>query len=272
MNFPFAFPPMNGKIPNWEGNRFRIGSELTKVLKYSLNNLEWNDELTLFHEESAGNHYFIDRASRDHAIQELKKYINEKNKPVILEIGCSSGFMLQCLHKNFPQAILMGSDVASEPLQKLSESLSDIPLLQFDLINCPLPDNSIDAIVMLNVLEHIENAYAAIKQIYRILKSGGVVIHFFRDNLESYNNGIQNLDTFITIRSYINNAIPSIAYLLDIGNGGVFDYDVELIPQIVGLDLFLDKLPPSFKRPPNVTMKAGSDLDIPFKMKLMMVS
>lgn len=88
-------------------------------------------------------------------------------------------------------------------------------------------------------------------------------ISYFCDNLESYNQNVQNLDTYITLRQYINEAIKGVNSLLDIGNGGVFDYDVNLIPKIVGLDLFLDKLPSSFHCPPNVTLRTGSALDIP---------
>lgn len=88
-------------------------------------------------------------------------------------------------------------------------------------------------------------------------------ISFFCDNLEDYNKNVQNLDTYVILRSHINKVLTGIDNLLDIGNGGVFDYDVSLVPNIVGLDLFLDKLPSSFARPANVTLKTGSALDIP---------
>ena len=178
MNIPFGFPPTiaDGGIPLWEGSGFRIGDEFTKVLQYSINNLGWNDELTFFHEESAGEQHFIDRASRDHAILQLQKHLKKINNPIILEIGCSSGFMLQRINKNFPHATIIGSDVVSEPLHQLAEKLPNIPLLRFDLLNCPLPDNSIDAIVILNVLEHIDQDSTALAQIYRILKPGGIAI------------------------------------------------------------------------------------------------
>ncbi len=88
-------------------------------------------------------------------------------------------------------------------------------------------------------------------------------ISFFRDNLETYNAGIQKLDTYVTLRKYINDSIQGVDNLLDIGNGGVFDYDVSLVNKIVGLDLFLDKLPTSYICPSNVTLKTGSALDIP---------
>lgn len=178
MSLPFALPPImaDGDIPRWEGNGFRVGNEFTNVLQYSINTLGWNDDLTSFHEESAGDQHFIDRASRDHAIQQLKSHLSSKSNPTILEIGCSSGFMLHRMHKAFPQATIIGADVVSEPLHKLAVALPTIPLLRFDLLHCPLPDNSIDAIVILNVLEHIENDALALQQIHRILKPGGVAI------------------------------------------------------------------------------------------------
>ncbi len=88
-------------------------------------------------------------------------------------------------------------------------------------------------------------------------------ISFFCDQIDSYNSKVQELDTYVTLRSYINQNIAGINSLLDIGNGGVFDYDVQQVKKITALDLFLDKLPASYVCPPNVTLKTGSALDIP---------
>lgn len=88
-------------------------------------------------------------------------------------------------------------------------------------------------------------------------------ISFFKNNIDSYSSKVEKLDTYIILRSYINKAIQGIETLLDIGNGGVFDYDTSLIKKIVGLDLFLDKLPSTFSCPPNVILRTGSALDIP---------
>lgn len=177
MTLPFTLPPVikNGLNPIWEGNGFRIGHEFFNVLQYGTNHAGWNDDLTAFHEESAGDHHFIDRASRDHTISQLKKNVRTLT-PVILEVGCSSGFMLQRITKNFPQATVMGADIVHEPLIKLSKLIPQVPLLRLDMLQCPLPDSCIDAIVMLNVLEHIEDDARVLNQVYRILKPGGVVV------------------------------------------------------------------------------------------------
>jgi SAM-dependent methyltransferase len=49
--------------------------------------------------------------------------------------------------------------------------------------------------------------------------------------------------------------------LLDVGNGGVFQYDTALVEKVVAVDLFLDRLPPSHF-PANVTPHAGDALDL----------
>jgi SAM-dependent methyltransferase len=86
---------------------------------------------------------------------------------------------------------------------------------------------------------------------------------FFRDNIGSYSNNVAHLDTYAAIRASVNDAIRGTGLLLDIGNGGVFDYDTDLAGEIVALDLFLDELPKSYIPPQNVRLKTGSALDIP---------
>ena len=177
MDLPFALPPTleNGPCPLWTGTKFLIGNEQTNVLHYSTNNQGWNDNLTNYaFEEVTDADYFMHKASRMHTLQQLKATLKHP-QPTILEIGCATGFMLKEIYAMFPQATVIGSDVVYDPLLKLAGQLP-IPLLRFDLLQCPLPDNSIDAIVCLNVLEHIEDDQAALDQIYRILKPGGVFI------------------------------------------------------------------------------------------------
>jgi len=176
MKFKFPIPPGYTEEPIWMGNCFRIGSKELSVLKYTICDAGWNVSLTDFHEKEAedGNHY-IDRASRLHAYNELKNKIQTKSA-VILEIGSSSGYLLRDIKAAFPESFLIGSDCIPEPLEKITQKRMDIPLIQFDLVNCPLPDNCVDVVVALNVLEHIKDDESAIKQIYRILKHGGYAI------------------------------------------------------------------------------------------------
>ncbi|WP_342146831.1 class I SAM-dependent methyltransferase [Rickettsiella endosymbiont of Aleochara curtula] len=176
MELAFQLPPLvqNGPYPIWTGHDFQLGDERTKILHYNTNYAGWNDELNSFHEDAFENH-FLNKLSRDYTIHQLKTYLAPLTKPAILEIGCSSGYMLQQLSQLFPYATIIGSDVVYKPLLELSKRLA-LPLLRFDILQCPLPDNCIDAIIILNVLEHIEDDVTTLKQIYRILKPNGVLI------------------------------------------------------------------------------------------------
>src|SRR5258705_13994837 len=64
-----------------------------------------------------------------------------------LEVGCSSGFLLRDLRRELPGASLIGADYVRGPLDDLHKRMPDIPLLQFDLVQCPLPSDSVDVVV-----------------------------------------------------------------------------------------------------------------------------
>ena len=175
---PFQLPVPEGSdaTPVWTGSGFLLGQKLVPVLEYSENFAGWSDDLTLLHEEVAGNTHPIDVASRADALRQLKRNLGAVDAPVIMEIGCSSGFLIQDVANAFPKATLVGADVVKAPLNKLAERLPHVPLIRFDLLQCPLSDAAFDAIVLLNVLEHIEDDLRAIGQVYRLLKPGGVAI------------------------------------------------------------------------------------------------
>lgn len=76
---------------------------------------------------------------------------------------------------------------------------------------------------------------------------------------ELYGRHVANLDTYALIRQAIDREVAGTAKLLDVGNGGVFEYDTGLVGEIVAVDLFLDRLPAS-RFPDNVTPRRGDAL------------
>jgi SAM-dependent methyltransferase len=174
MDYPWPVPPGFTEKPVWTGREFRIGDTYSSILVYEVAASGWTDELTEFHEETAGSDHFIDRASRQHALEQLG-YL-KSDAPIVLDVGCSSGFMLRLMREQLPHAAIIGSDFVRRSLENLATDLPDVPLLQFDLMRCPLPDNSVDAVILLNVLEHIKDDSAAMLQVYRILKPGGIAV------------------------------------------------------------------------------------------------
>jgi SAM-dependent methyltransferase len=171
--FPWPAPPGASQAPHWTGAGFRVDGRNAGVLSYLRTQSGWSDDLTAMHEAEAGSDHPIDVASRRRAVQELGRHLRG-HADTILEVGCSSGYMLQDLRRAFPGALVIGSDYVGAPLTRLAAAEPDLPLLQIDLTECPLPDASVDAVVALNVLEHIADDVAAVRQIHRVLKPGGV--------------------------------------------------------------------------------------------------
>ena len=67
------------------------------------------------------------------------------------------------------------------------------------------------------------------------------------------------LDTYRNIREALTREVAGTELLLDVGNGGVFEYDTNRVERIVAVDLFLDRLPATHF-PPNVTPRRGDAL------------
>ena len=89
---------------------------------------------------------------------------------------------------------------------------------------------------------------------------------FFLENHAAYKNQVAEIDSYKLISSAINSQIDGLGRIIDIGNGGVFDYETGLVDEIIGLDLFLNKLPDSLEFPRNVIMVEGSGLQIPERL------
>src|ERR1700681_1269843 len=173
-----TFPPVSAgqEAPTWNGSAFVHSGKSSRVLAYEVGESGWSEELTALHETAteSGTH-FIDMASRGHAINEMVRAFG--SKPVsIMEVGCSAGHLLADMRRSLPNATLTGGDYTLGTLVKLGQKMPDIPLVRFNLADSPLPSDTYDAMVLLNVLEHIEDDIAATKHIARMLKPGGVAV------------------------------------------------------------------------------------------------
>ena len=99
----------------------------------------------------------------------LKDWINGFNEKEVLEIGCSSGFML------FPLAELGAKVNGIEPSAVFSEYLIHKEVnLYSDLKE--VPDQSMDIVMHFFVMEHITDIKTWLQEQYRILKPGGSII------------------------------------------------------------------------------------------------
>lgn len=168
-------PTDRSRMVRWTGNAFDVDGEPVRVLAYAVTPSGWTEELTRLHEDAGGSDHFIDIASRAHAVDEAARVAGPVPS-VIVEIGCSSGFLLRDLMARLPDHFFLGADYTYGTLETLVTHLPAVPLVQLDLTHCPLPDAFADVVVLLNVLEHIEDDEAALGELFRIVRPGGSVI------------------------------------------------------------------------------------------------
>jgi SAM-dependent methyltransferase len=93
-----------------------------------------------------------------------------------LEVGCGTGFVLQGLHKAFPQLELTGSELFEEGLHVARKRLPEIRLLQSDARQLPF-EAEFDVVGSFDVLEHIEEDELALGAMFRAVRpSGGIIL------------------------------------------------------------------------------------------------
>ena len=178
MTLKFSNPKNSNEDFLFTNNQFinsKNSNEKYKVLEYSENFEGWSDNLTKLSDDKIGDNHPIDVASREFCIYLIKKY-SKTSENIILEIGCSSGNLINQIKKKIKNYIYIGSDVLKKPIYKLSKKYEDIPFIRFDITRNPLGNNFCNTIIMLNVLEHIKDDLKAIEEAHNLLIHDGLLI------------------------------------------------------------------------------------------------
>ncbi len=94
----------------------------------------------------------------------------------VLDYGCGQGRWLAELARLLPGATLSGADISPVGVALAERRFPDAELMRADGGIVPAADSSFDVVVMLDVLEHVEDAAAACAEVARLLRGGGVVV------------------------------------------------------------------------------------------------
>lgn len=167
-------PPGFNGVPTFDGGWHFQDGDIRPFLSYVEDDhaVNWSDELELLHEESSRSH-FIDVWTRGAMLSRLGRL---SAAPAIVDLGCSTGYLLEDLRDNYQGAVLVGVDLIGSGLRKAHVNVPDARLLQADLCQLPLGHESIDAIVSANVLEHVPDDRAALAEMHRVLRPGAPAI------------------------------------------------------------------------------------------------
>ncbi len=108
----------------------------------------------------------------------ILKELDLKSEDKIIDIGCGDGYYLHLLSSLGIKLKLTGIDLNEDSLELAKENLKNknIPLLKADLMKkLPFLSNTFDKAVMSEVAEHLPNDLKGLREVYRIIKPGGIL-------------------------------------------------------------------------------------------------
>jgi len=110
-------------------------------------------------------------------VRTIFEWTDPKAGDIILDMPCGRGFYLNML-RFATGATVVGAELDWDVLQKAQHNvghLPDIALNNANIYSLPYADKTFDSAILSEVLEHIDDDVAGLKEILRVLKPGGVV-------------------------------------------------------------------------------------------------
>jgi SAM-dependent methyltransferase len=103
-----------------------------------------------------------------------KELVKRLKSGSVLDAGCGEGRMLGLLAPN--RFSLFGFDQSRECMANFATRPGSADIWQGSMAHLPAPDKSFDAVLAGDVLEHLEDDKAAVKELFRVLKKGGLAL------------------------------------------------------------------------------------------------
>lgn len=96
----------------------------------------------------------------------------------IIDIGCYTGAFVREASRRFPDKIVIGIDYFEDNIRIAHLLYPDIRdhFRRMSIYRLEIADGSVDCVTLQEVLEHLEGAALAIKEVNRILKPGGALV------------------------------------------------------------------------------------------------
>ncbi|MDZ4771050.1 MAG: class I SAM-dependent methyltransferase [Chloroflexota bacterium] len=128
----------------------------------------------------------IRRMTRNEADMAFKKrvqtvfdWLPPRDDMVILDMPCGRGFYLNMMRYVSPGVRLVGGELDAPVIEKAARNVGHLPgiaLVNCNIYSLPFPDDTFDGVIVSEILEHIDDDVAALREVLRVLKPGGVAV------------------------------------------------------------------------------------------------
>lgn len=110
--------------------------------------------------------------------QSLEAMAGLKSGAKVLELGCGAGQFIREIKKIRPELACYGSDISQHAIAIAKQANDGVVYDLSTESKSPYEDNFFDAVLIYDVLEHVENPGLILTEVNRMLKSGGVFYSF----------------------------------------------------------------------------------------------
>ena len=116
------------------------------------------------------------------AMVDFKKLLNNRLSGAshILDAGCGQGLAFELLDQHFQPKVIIGVDIDKEQSNLAPEAAkrcqSAVTVENGTVYNLKIPDKSMDLIFCHQLLHHLSDQSRALKEFYRILVPGGLIL------------------------------------------------------------------------------------------------
>ncbi len=108
----------------------------------------------------------------------------------VLDAGVGEGYGAAILAR--ASATVVGVDLEAEVVEHASARYPEVRFERADLLELPWPDGSFDAVVSLQVIEHLQRPREFVSEVARVLRPGGRLILSTPNRLTFSPDGIRN--------------------------------------------------------------------------------
>ena len=119
----------------------------------------------------------------------LKKFVANNKIHKTLDLGCGTGRLSNSLLQISDQ--VYGVDVSTEVLKIAKKKYPKLKLSQAEVTDLPYQDNYFDLIIINGSLHHFFAVEETLKEAYRVLKSGGLLVIELADTIVSDNKYVE---------------------------------------------------------------------------------